>query len=148
VVEEVGGRAAGSRGCGLGEVGLGDLRIGDAVRVHWLDASEATRPLTEAHRAFDTPIRSYGVFLGVKGLRTRHLVIAKEIIEVDRTFHYNVIPVGMIERVFLLRRGDLDPDLLRHLHETVARAPVKRFGRRLSGPALVTGRQGGWMRYA
>ena len=72
------------------------LRFGDLVQVDWLDASEATDNIS--HECFDTPICSVGFFLGVKGRRARHIVIAKEIID-SKTYHYNVIPVGMINRV-------------------------------------------------
>ena len=59
------------------EVGLGELRVGDLVSVLWSDASEATRPLPAEDKGFDTLITSFGVFLGVKGFRTRHVVVAK-----------------------------------------------------------------------
>ena len=114
------------RGAGC-EVGLDGLRLGDAVRVEWLDASESTRVLPSSEGVFDTPIWSYGVFPCVKGLRTRHLVIAKEVIVQDRVFHYNVIRVGMVERVVLLRSGDLDSKLLREMSRRVEETPVKKL---------------------
>jgi len=75
---------------------LGSLCFGDLVQVDWLDASEATDVLS--HDRFDTPVVSVGFFLGVKGRKGKHLVIAKEILD-SRTYHYNVIPVGMILRL-------------------------------------------------
>ena len=120
------------------EVGLGDLRVGDVVRVHWNDASEATRRLSRDEVVYDTPIRSYGVFIGVKGFRTKHIVVAKEVIERERLFHYNCIPVGLIERIVLLSRRDLEAGLLRHLRRKVMVTPLKRF---------VVGRKGGKICY-
>ena len=117
-------------------MGVGELRLGDAVRVLWLDASELTRRLPSSEGLYDTPSWSYGVFLCVKGLRARHLVIAKEVIVHERMFHYNVIPVGIVERVVLLRSGDLDPELLRDISRKVAETPVRQ---------LEVGRRGGWM---
>lgn len=75
---------------------IDSLCFGDLVQVDWLDASEATDVLS--HDRFDTPVVSVGFFLGVKGRKGRHLVIAKEILD-SRTYHYNVIPVGMIQRL-------------------------------------------------
>lgn len=75
---------------------IDSLRFGDLVQVDWLDASEATDSIN--HEFFDTPVVSVGFFLGVKGRRGKHLVIAKEILD-SRTYHYNVIPVGMIQRL-------------------------------------------------
>jgi len=125
---------------GRGEgVGVEDLRVGDLVSVSWTDASEATRPLPAYPRCFDTPITSFGVFLGVKGFRTRHVVIAKEVIEHDKTFHYNVLPVAMIQRIMLYGRGVLSSGMLRPLRKKVTVTPLKRF---------VVGGEGGWISYA
>lgn len=118
------------------EVGLGELRLVDAVRVLWLDASELTRRLPSSEGLYDTPIWSYGVFLCVKGLRARHLVIAKEVVVHERMFHYNVIPLGMVEKVVLLSPEDLDPRLLREISKKVAETPVRK---------LKVGPRGGWM---
>jgi len=115
-----------------------DLKIGDAVRVNWLDASETTRQLPNEEEVYDTPIRTYGVFLGVKGIRTKHMVIGKEFIEYDRTFHYNVIPIGMVEKVVLLSPADLDENLLKQLRKKIAVTPLKRF---------IIGVKGGLMQY-
>jgi len=71
---------------------INSLRFGDLVEIEWLDASEATGRLERAH--FDTPVRSVGFYLGVKGKRTKHMVIAKEVIDAAKAYHYNVIPVG------------------------------------------------------
>ena len=120
------------------EIPLEKLRRGDAIRVHWLDASEVTRRLPEGEHLYDTPIRSYGVFLGIKGLRTKHLVIAKEVITCERTFHYNVIPVKMVEKIVLLNPLDLEENLLRHLSKKVKETQMKKFK---------VGRRGGWMRW-
>jgi hypothetical protein len=79
----------------LGKV-IDSLCFGDLVQVDWLDASEATDVLS--HDRFDTPVVSVGFFLGVRGRRGKHLVIAKEVLD-SRTYHYNVIPVGMIQRL-------------------------------------------------
>ena len=108
-------------------VGIEDLRVGDAVRVHWFDASEDTRVLSCDDGVYDTPIRSYGAFLGVKGFRARHIVIAKEVVERDKVFHYNAIPVGMVEKVILLNPKDLEERLLKPLRRKVVSTPLKKF---------------------
>jgi len=80
---------------------VASLVFGDLIQVDWFDASEATDVLADEH--FDTPVCSVGFFLGVKGKKTRHIVIAKEIID-SKTYHYNVIPVGMVRRVVVHSR--------------------------------------------
>jgi len=91
---------------------IGSLRFGDLVQVDWLDASEATDNIS--HDLFDTPICSVGFFLGVKGRKTRHIVVAKEIID-SKTYHYNVIPVGMINRIIVHSRVALNQTAKRRL---------------------------------
>ena len=108
------------------------------MRVVWLDASEASGGLPAAEGGFDTPVWSYGIFLGVKGTRARSVVVAKEVVLQERVFHYNVIPIAMVDEVVLLRRGDLDPTVLEELTRKVEGTPVKRFK---------TGSKGGWMRW-
>ena len=88
------------------EVGLEELDVGDAIEVHWLDASEARRPLGLPEREFDTPVRSIGIYGGLRGLRTKHLILIKEVfVPEEPEYHYNAIPVGMIDRILLIARG-------------------------------------------
>lgn len=117
----------------LSAVDVESLQIGDVVRIDWLDASEAMCRFSTGNKTFDTPVRSYGVFLGVKGLRTRHVIVAKEVVERDRTFHYNAIPMGLIERVVLLKPKDLERQLLKHLRKKVELTPLKKFHIGLKG---------------
>ncbi len=58
---------------------IDSLDFGDLIEVEWLDASEAAGQLE--HNKFDTPVQSVGYFLAVKGRKTRHVVIAKEIVD-------------------------------------------------------------------
>lgn len=94
-----------------------NLRFGDLVEVDWLDASEATGRLNSGK--FDTPIRSVGYFLGLKGRKAKHLVIAKELVRTCDAFHYNVIPLGMIETIRVLAREVLDLDDVKILKKFV-----------------------------
>jgi len=79
------------------EVSLDELQPGDLVAVHWLDASEGRAVPPLRHKLFDTPVVSYGIFLGVRGIRTKHVVVVKEYI-MDEV-HYNSIPLGMLEKI-------------------------------------------------
>jgi hypothetical protein len=94
-----------------------NLRFGDLIEVDWLDASEATGSLESGK--FDTPVRSVGYFLGIKGRKTKHLVIAKELVRTCDAFHYNVIPVGMIENIRTLAHEALDLDNIKVLKKCV-----------------------------
>jgi len=93
------------------------LNFGDLIEIHWLDASEATGQLE--HDRFDTPVQSVGYFLAVKGRKTKHVVIAKEIVD-NKSYHYNVIPVGMIQNLRVIQRNGLRPSVMRVLKKFAA----------------------------
>jgi len=97
---------------------IGSLCFGDLVQVDWLDASEATDVIS--HDRFDTPVCSVGFFLGLRGRHAKHLVIAKEIID-SRTYHYNVIPVGMVTRLVVHSRAALTTAAKRRLKKLYLR---------------------------
>jgi hypothetical protein len=109
---------------------IDSLQFGDLIEVEWLDASESTGRFTgERHSGFDTPVRSVGYFLGLKGKRTKHVVIAKEIINNAKAYHYNVIPIGMIEGITVLAKDRLDPETKRVLKKFVAVSLKKLRGK-------------------
>lgn len=108
---------------GVREV-ISSLRFGDSVIVEWLDASEASGSLKGAK--IDTPVSSWGVFLGIKGERTKHLIVAKEIVDVDRACHYNAVPLGMIKRIRVIERGTFDPKTMKTLKK-FARKAMRRI---------------------
>jgi len=88
------------------------LRFGDLVRVYWLDASEAMGRTGEGGEPhFDTPVASIGHYVGVKGKRAKHLILLKDIFQItEKTYDlvYNCIPLGMIEKINVRRRQDLE----------------------------------------
>ena len=93
------------------------LDFGDLIEIHWLDASEATGRLE--HDRFDTSVQSVGYFLAVKGRKMKHVVIAKEIVD-NKSYHYNVIPVGMIQNLRVIQRNGLKPSVKRILKKFAA----------------------------
>ena len=97
---------------------ISTLNFGDLVEIHWLDASEATGQLE--HDRFDTSVQSVGYFLAVKGRKMKHVVIAKEIVD-NKSYHYNVIPVGMIQNLRIIQRNGLKPYVKRVLKKFAAK---------------------------
>jgi len=94
-----------------------NLHFGDLIEIDWLDASEATGRLENGK--IDTPVRSVGYFLGMKGRKTQHLIIAKELVRTCEAFHYNAIPVGMIENIHTLAHKALNLTNAKTLKKTV-----------------------------
>jgi hypothetical protein len=104
---------------------LEKLQFGDLVRVYWLDASEAMGRTGEGGEPhFDTPVASIGHYVGVKGNRTRHLILLKDIFQItEKTYDlvYNCIPLGMIEKVNVRRKKDLETEF----HEIIKKNLMK-----------------------
>lgn len=104
---------------------LDKLQFGDLVRVYWLDASEAMGRTGEGGEPhFDTPVASIGHYVGVKGKRAKHLILLKDIFQItEKTYDlvYNCIPLGMIEKINIRRKKDLETEF----HEIIKRNLMK-----------------------
>jgi hypothetical protein len=91
---------------------INKLQVGDLVRVYWLDASEAMGSTGEGGEPhFDTPVASIGHYVGVKGKRAKHLILLKDIFQITEKSYdlvYNCIPLGMIEKINVRRKEDLE----------------------------------------
>jgi len=98
---------------------VSSLSFGDIVQVDWLDASEALNSFEAGGECVDTPVRSLGYFLGLKGKRVLHLVIAKEIVLRPHAYHYNAIPLSMVQNVRVVARCLLEPRVKRGLKKFV-----------------------------
>ena len=106
------------------EVRLDELKPGDIVAVYWLDASEGRQEAPIPSGVFDTPVVSYGVYLGTYGRRAKHIVVVKEVV-MDEV-HYNAIPVGMVERVERLSKRRVGDGDLRKIAGKMPRGRVRK----------------------
>jgi hypothetical protein len=73
---------------------------------------------------FDTPVASIGHYVGVKGKRARHLILLKDIFQItEKTYDlvYNCIPLGMIEKINVRRKEDLETEF----HEIIKKNLMK-----------------------
>ena len=109
---------------------LDKLKFGDLVRVYWLDASEAMGRTGEGGEPhFDTPVASIGHYVGVKGKRARHLILLKDIFQItEKTYDlvYNCIPLGMIEKINVRRRQDLETEFHEIIKKNLMKIKTKR----------------------
>jgi len=98
---------------------LKDVKPGDLVCVEWLDASrgriETIRGLHEVGVAdgalIDSPVKSFGVFIGVFGTRSKHVVLVASVW--NHTLDYGqvdttIIPLGVIEKVIVIAVKAMD----------------------------------------
>jgi len=97
---------------------LATVNPGDLVMVEWLDASRGKiETITGGFEGgipgalVDCPVFSYGVYLGLFGARSKHIVLLAslwhhtgEIGQVDTT----IIPLGITEKVAVISRGVME----------------------------------------
>ena len=110
------------------------LRLGDLVRVEWFDASKGEARVGKDTRSdvqFDIPVKSWGVFLGIMGRKTKHVVLLRDHFEMSAPLgvydvDFNVIPVGMISYVVVLKKAELDREVAALLQIAFLRARIRK----------------------
>ena len=114
------------------------LQLGDLVRVRWFDASKGEAHIDKDSQSpiqFDIPVTSWGVFLGVVGEKTKHVLLIRDHFQMHEDLgvydiDFNVVPVGMIHGVERLKQGELEQKVAILLQQAFLRArTTKRKGR-------------------
>ena len=88
---------------------LEGLAPGDLISVDWCDASIGKS--SGSGMAIDVPVRSWGVFIGVLGEKSKHIVLAQNSFKYsDGLFDidYTAIPVSWTVNVVILGKGSVD----------------------------------------
>jgi len=115
------------------------LQLGDLVRVRWFDACKGEARIDEqseeAKVQFDIPVTSWGVFLGLVGEKTKHVLLIRDHFQMNATsgvydIDFNVVPIGMIQAVEVLKQGELEAHVAELLQQAFLKAKTsKRKGR-------------------
>jgi hypothetical protein len=115
------------------------LQLGDLIRVRWFDACKGEARIDEqseeAKVQFDIPVTSWGVFLGLVGEKTKHVLLIRDHFQMNATsgvydIDFNVIPIGMIQAVEVLKRSELETNVAGLLQQAFLKARTnKRKGR-------------------
>jgi hypothetical protein len=111
-----------------------DLQLGDLIRLEWNDASKGEARVSKDRQAdvqFDIPVTSWGVFLGIVGRKTKHVVLLRDHFEMSATLgvydiDFNVFPLGMISHVALLKKAELDSRVASLLQTAFLRARIRK----------------------
>lgn len=111
-----------------------DLRLGDLVRVEWFDASKGEARVSkdrETEVQFDIPVTSWGVFLGIVGHKNKHIVLLRDHFEMSEALgvydiDFNVVPLGMISNLAILKRAELERDVAVLLQTAFLRARIRK----------------------
>jgi hypothetical protein len=115
------------------------LQLGDLIRVRWFDACKGEARIDdqsdEAKVQFDVPVTSWGVFLGLVGEKTKHVLLIRDHFQMNATsgvydIDFNVVPIGMIHATEVLKRSELEPEIAQLLQQAFLKARTnKRKGR-------------------
>jgi len=115
------------------------LQLGDLIRVRWFDACKGEARIDdqsdEAKVQFDVPVTSWGVFLGLVGEKTKHVLLIRDHFQMNATsgvydIDFSVVPIGMIHAVEVLKQGELEPEIAKLLQQAFLKARTnKRKGR-------------------
>jgi hypothetical protein len=122
---------------------LEDIKPGDLVVVDWLDSShgriETQRELREVRpnvAVIDCPVKSYGVFLGLFGKRSQHIVVSSSLWIYTAVEDYGqvdsiVVPIGCVENIKLLQSQVLDANNVMLCRNAFLKGRYINFGRRV-----------------
>ncbi|RLI46333.1 hypothetical protein DRO69_03345 [Candidatus Bathyarchaeota archaeon] len=114
------------------------LQLGDLVEVFWHDASKGEARIdqqSEDATQFDVPVRSVGYFLGIAGRKTKHLIMIRDVFELNSAqrvydVDFNSVPIGMICKIRVALEGALDQNMAVSLKKAFLKVRVrKRRGR-------------------
>jgi|AGTN01.2.fsa_nt_gi hypothetical protein len=75
---------------------LENVKPGDLISVYWCDASAGKS--SQNGGVIDVPVHSWGVYLGLMGVRTKQLILAQNSFRYADSIYdldYTAIPVGM-----------------------------------------------------
>jgi hypothetical protein len=122
---------------------LENIKPGDLVVVDWFDSShgriETQRKLRETRpnvAVIDCPAKSYGVFLGLFGKRSQHIVVSSSLWVYTAVEDYGqvdsiVIPIGCVECVKLLQSQVLDANNVMLCRSAFLEGRCYNFSRRV-----------------
>ena len=107
---------------------LEDLQLGDLVCVEWSDASIGKS--LGSGVAVDVPAKSWGIFIGLLGKRSKHIVLAQNDFQYSDGLYdidYTAIPVSLAVNVKVVAKSHVPKDEAEILFTSFLRG-----GRRMS----------------
>lgn len=107
---------------------LKDLQLGDLISVSWTDASIGKS--LGSGVAVDVPVQSWGIFIGLLGKRSKHIVLAQNNFQYSDGIYdidYTAIPVGWAEKIKVVDKQHVSSEEAERLFTSFLRG-----GRRVS----------------
>jgi len=109
---------------------LENLSKGDLILVEWTDASIGKSLGTGL--AVDVPVKSWGIFIGILGKRSKHIVIAQNNFQYSDGLYdidYTAIPVGWAEKVTLIVKQHVSLEEAEQLFTSFLKGGRRAFNR-------------------
>jgi len=91
----------------LKEVRISDLQLGDLIWVRWNDASIDTSRLPSDHEV-ESPVHTVGVFLGIRGIKHKHLLLGRSKAPDAQLWEADRIPISLIVFIILVQKDFLN----------------------------------------
>lgn len=95
---------------------LEQLSLGDLVAVEWNDASIGKS--LSSGVGVDVPVRSWGVFIGVLGEKSKHIVVAQNSFKYANglfDLDYTAIPLSWTTNVVVIAKNYVEPNVANQL---------------------------------
>jgi len=88
------------------------LAAGDLVQVEWCDASIG-KSLSNGVSGIDVPVKSWGVFIGLLGQRTKHVILAQNCFRYSDGLYdidYTAVPVPWTTNATVISKTHVSAD--------------------------------------
>jgi hypothetical protein len=88
------------------------LAAGDLVQVQWCDASIG-KSLSNGVSGIDVPVKSWGVFIGLLGQRTKHVILAQNCFRYSDGLYdidYTAVPVPWTTSVAVVTKAHVSAE--------------------------------------
>jgi hypothetical protein len=93
------------------------LAAGDLVQVEWCDASIG-KSLSNGVSGIDVPVKSWGVFIGLLGQKTKHVILAQNCFRYSDGLYdidYTAVPVPWTTNATVIAKSHVTSEEAEHL---------------------------------
>jgi len=111
------------------------LQLGDLIRVDWYDASVGR---SMGAGAIDVPVKSYGIFLGVLGEKSKHIILCQNSFKYTNGIYdvdYTAIPLTWAMSVSVVHQGEVTAEEAQALLHSFLLGRARTLKRRVSNHA-------------
>lgn len=110
------------------EVSVKELQKGDLIVCRWMDASEF-RARAGQHDSPEVYVKDWGVFLGVSGIKRKHIIIGKDVVETWNDWGATRIPLELVESITLVLDRDEMANALQEIKALTRKVHLRKYKR-------------------